>query len=229
MKKTIMLVLVVCALSFLLFYSSDAQLSGEVVYKWESRNSPYATYIYYDTLRFDRTDVTYTSKHKTFTWKTNEGYTFYQNEENYTQFIDLANTTQYTKSYNTVKKTFEYKQQALKSYDWKPKNEFKQIGDYKAQKATATIQDNYGEYVYIAWFTSEISVPSGPTGVGGLPGLILELKKNGRGLYTFQSIEMKPVGNLKPDPSIIFTPVESKNKSAEKKRKLIETLNKDGN
>lgn len=83
---------------------------------------------------------------------------------------------------------------SLPNYEWKIGNETKQIGDYTCRKATYTkiseakrfatgmeemevVQDTIATE---AWFTMDIPVSHGPVQYYGLPGLILELKVNGR-------------------------------------------------
>ncbi|SMG30722.1 GLPGLI family protein [Marivirga sericea] len=83
---------------------------------------------------------------------------------------------------------------SLPKYEWKIGNETKKIGDYTCRKATYTkiseakrfatgmeemevIQDTITTE---AWFTMDIPVSHGPNNYYGLPGLILELKVNGR-------------------------------------------------
>lgn len=57
------------------------------------------------------------------------------------------------------------------------------INNYLCYKATTTrtIQNSEGEHELqiTAWYTSEIPLPYGPDGYGGLPGLILQLENNG--------------------------------------------------
>jgi GLPGLI family protein len=83
---------------------------------------------------------------------------------------------------------------SLPEYDWKITNETKQIGEYNCRRALYTkiseakkfasgmeemeiVQDTTEVEV---WFTMDIPVSHGPTKYYGLPGLILELKANGR-------------------------------------------------
>lgn len=60
--------------------------------------------------------------------------------------------------------------------DWTLTNERKTIEDYVCYKATKQVYiDTSDSYKTItAWYTPEIPVPYGPSGYGGLPGLILE-------------------------------------------------------
>lgn len=79
---------------------------------------------------------------------------------------------------------------------WEITNEEKMIGEYKVKKATTDSfeieKDNkwyYGKA--IAWFTTDIPIPTGPARYYGLPGLILELEyENEKELnYKFKSLE----------------------------------------
>lgn len=74
---------------------------------------------------------------------------------------------------------------SLKTNDiqhWKISDETKNIGNFKAQKATA----NFGGRHWEAWFSTELSFSEGPYKFRGLPGLILELKdSNENYLFSF--------------------------------------------
>jgi GLPGLI family protein len=61
--------------------------------------------------------------------------------------------------------------------NWKITNESKKIGSYNCIKAVKDCNscDNSEE----VWFTTDIPVPFGPLGYSGLPGLIIEVKRNG--------------------------------------------------
>ena len=65
-------------------------------------------------------------------------------------------------------------------YEWVISNQTKKIGNYLCYKATAEVKEfNYiknKEIIYkpYVWFTREISLPFGPKGFDGLPGLVLE-------------------------------------------------------
>lgn len=55
---------------------------------------------------------------------------------------------------------------------WKLENETQIIAGYTCRKATGIIMDSV--YVF-AFYTDEISAPTGPVSIGGLPGAILGL------------------------------------------------------
>lgn len=68
--------------------------------------------------------------------------------------------------------------------DWNITNETKVINGYSCTKATSVLNIDYGDndinklYPITAWFCPEIKYSYGPRGIGGLPGLILELNQN---------------------------------------------------
>lgn len=70
-------------------------------------------------------------------------------------------------------------------FKWNIYKESKMIGDYKCYKATTSysfysklVDENF-EVNITAWFTPEISLPFGPAGYDGLPGLVLETQIGG--------------------------------------------------
>lgn len=70
--------------------------------------------------------------------------------------------------------------------EWLLVNETKKIGDYECFKATTTIKLTSRNGVITtpitAWYSPALSLPFGPVGFGGLPGLIFELNWNN---YTY--------------------------------------------
>ncbi|MEC4048671.1 GLPGLI family protein [Flavobacterium sp. SUN046] len=68
-----------------------------------------------------------------------------------------------------------------KSIIWQITNETKEIDGFLCYKAIAddVVVNSFGNFKYqlTAWFTQNIPVSSGPLGIGGLPGLILELNR----------------------------------------------------
>ena len=68
--------------------------------------------------------------------------------------------------------------------DWQLTKESKKINGFVCYKATRIPSPNSNEEVdksfpIIAWYTPEIPLPYGPFTYGGLPGLILELQREG--------------------------------------------------
>lgn len=61
-------------------------------------------------------------------------------------------------------------------WKWKILNEIKEVAGYVCMKAESF--DPMRNVPVHAWFTSEIPVSGGPEGIGGLPGMILELVFN---------------------------------------------------
>ena len=88
----------------------------------------------------------------------------------------------------------------LPKIDWKITSEAKKIGRFSCSKASATFRGR----TYIAWFTTEIPIPTGPWKLHGLPGLILEAQdEKAEYKYTFQSIEIP----LKNEEELFKMPV----------------------
>lgn len=77
----------------------------------------------------------------------------------------------------------------IKSQDkinWKLENEFKEVGEHKLQKATAS----FGERTWTAWFCPEISMNEGPYKFRDLPGLIFELSDS-ENVFFYQMISIE--------------------------------------
>lgn len=70
--------------------------------------------------------------------------------------------------------------------DWKLEPETKEIGNFKAHKATGKFRGR----TYTAWYTLQIPLPYGPWKLQGLPGLILEAQDQKKEMYLyFKNIE----------------------------------------
>jgi GLPGLI family protein len=115
-----------------------------------------------------------------------------------------------------------------KPVHWTLINEIKKIGDYNCYKATAIkiYKGRKGavKKLITAWYAPEISIPIGPIGYGGLPGLIMELSMNN---YRYYVIKL----NLNPkDEVIIKKPTQGKKVTEEDFReigkKAMESLKK---
>ncbi|MDR3227196.1 MAG: GLPGLI family protein, partial [Prevotellaceae bacterium] len=82
-------------------------------------------------------------------------------------------------------------QEDIPKQEWKIEKDTTTISGYKCQKATCTFRGRE----YIAWFTSEIKINTGPYKFWGLPGLIVNVydtKKH----YSFQLKEIMKSGEL---------------------------------
>ncbi len=93
-------------------------------------------------------------------------------------------------------------------YNWKLIKEQLKIGKYHCYKATTEmfVQNSSGSHklVAIAWYAPNISVPFGPDGFWGLPGLIVRLDYNGT-ITSLENIEF-----LKNEDISIELPNEGK-------------------
>ncbi|PWG05956.1 GLPGLI family protein [Polaribacter aquimarinus] len=78
---------------------------------------------------------------------------------------------------------------------WTLLDETKKIGNYKAYKAVAIekikTKNGFKTNNITAWYTPAINIQYGPIGYSGLPGLILELKKN-HIVYYVTNIKLNP-------------------------------------
>lgn len=78
---------------------------------------------------------------------------------------------------------------------WLITNEFKDILGYSCRKAI--IKDNHDKEI-VAWFTESIPFNFGPEKFSGLPGLILEVEKNGLKIICYKLENEKNVKIIKP-------------------------------
>jgi GLPGLI family protein len=93
-------------------------------------------------------------------------------------------------------------------YKWKLINESKKIGGIICYKATGikttfkTKKNIYRKSKITAWYAPEINVPFGPSGFGGLPGLILELTDGKLTNFYASKINLKKKKKVKSPPKI---------------------------
>ncbi|WP_084696446.1 GLPGLI family protein [Maribacter thermophilus] len=82
---------------------------------------------------------------------------------------------------------------------WTLHNETKSIGGYTCYKATQHHVQYYteNEFTIEAWYTPEIPVPYGPSGFGGLPGLILQLERS-HIIIVADKVTLNPAKGIKP-------------------------------
>ncbi|MET4140250.1 GLPGLI family protein [Pedobacter sp. UYP1] len=91
-----------------------------------------------------------------------------------------------------VSDTYRY-EETLKLQKWAVEKEKKKILGYNAQKATCS----FGGRKYIAWFTTEIPVSTGPWKFSGLPGLILHVEDSNKN-YVFEIAGLRKTKKEEP-------------------------------
>lgn len=131
----------------------------------------------FDTVLYaDDTHSQFVFDQKPKSFKTDEGYDMTFPSEYY--ISDYNFQTQYihdNRLLNEVMLSSQWENDLV----WQITDEEKEIAGYKVRKATA---DSYGDKGFefykgkvIAWFTTDIPIPTGPQRYYGLPGLIVEL------------------------------------------------------
>ena len=103
-------------------------------------------------------------------WMTTKN-TYYQNFTDESQFTILALFGQNV-----------YIQDSLPNRQWKITESKRDIGGYKCRKAMYEKNDSTRIY---AWYTTELTTPTGPEGYCGLPGTILGLATEDGGIVYF--------------------------------------------
>jgi GLPGLI family protein len=79
---------------------------------------------------------------------------------------------------------------SLKQSAWKLGTETKKIAGFECTKAT--FSDTARKSEIVAWFTMDVPLTAGPSGMGMLPGMILEVDmNNGEIVRTAKAIEFK--------------------------------------
>ncbi len=106
-------------------------------------------------------------------------------------------------------------QDSLRKQNWKldESGETKTVKGYTCKKATA--KASQGEVV--AWYTEQISCPSGPDNFGGLPGMILEVNVSD-GEIIFSPLEITD----KTDKKLVKAPANGKKITRPEFQKMIE-------
>lgn len=103
-------------------------------------------------------------------------------------FLSLLHTERmerWTKDYVFTKPYIVYENGKI---NWMITSEKKKIGPFSATKAQAAFKGRN----YVAWFSDEIPVQSGPWKLAGLPGLILEAKDDLNEIH-FQFVSVKSI------------------------------------
>ena len=146
----------------------------------------------FDTVLYaDDTHSQFVFDQKPKSFKTDEGYDMTFPSEYY--ISDYNFQTQYihdNRLLNGVMLSSQWKNDLI----WQITDEEKEIAGYKVRKATT---DSYGDKGFqfykkkaIAWFTTDIPIPTGPQRYYGLPGLIVELYyERTREGYTLKKVE----------------------------------------
>jgi GLPGLI family protein len=159
--------------------------------------------------------------------------------QNTTTYIDFAKATQIDQR-EVMDKSFVVTDSITK-LQWKLSEETKPILTFTAHKATATTINQRPRMTMengqmkremvadtakvIAWYTTDVPVPAGPTYAGQLPGLILELDIN-NGQNVTRAIEFSP----KVAASKIKVPNDGKKLTAaefgKEREKIMEEMRK---
>lgn len=84
--------------------------------------------------------------------------------------VDLITKIERSHQYEYNDDTYYDVIDTLTGFNWVLIDSFKIIANYKCQLAKGSLHDK----IYLAWFTPQIPIPSGPAKLCGLPGFILE-------------------------------------------------------
>jgi len=80
---------------------------------------------------------------------------------------------------------------------WTLHEEERQIDSFECRKADVWFRGRH----YTAWYAPDIPIPNGPWKMGGLPGLIMELREaSGDMHFTLESIRMETMPDLRDHP-----------------------------
>ena len=91
----------------------------------------------------------------------------------------------------------------FEQFDWTITNDVKNILGYKCYRATSRWEEyDYSRKMLITsnpevWFTNDIPNPFGPSGLDGLPGLVLEASTNGKTYLYITDIQISSEINSK--------------------------------
>lgn len=104
---------------------------------------------------------------------------------------------------------------SLRTAQWKlDESEIKNIKGYSCKKATTKSVQGMD---VVAWYTDQITCPSGPETFGGLPGMILELNIND-GEIVFSPLDVIDAG----DKKLVKAPTNGKKISKKEFQKMLE-------
>jgi GLPGLI family protein len=90
-----------------------------------------------------------------------------------------------------------YFEDTLHSMRWSISEEVRMIDSFQCRRANTRFRGRD----YVAWYCPDIPIPNGPWKMGGLPGLIVELKeKSGDMHFLLQSIQIKTLPDIVNHP-----------------------------
>lgn len=116
-------------------------------------------------------------------------------------FVDLKNK-KITQQKDLMGKLFLIKDEPLQALKWKTTGRQKKILGFSCLEAISVGKDSDGkESKTTAWYTTAIPVSSGPEGLSGLPGMILETSLGENITYTAIKVnapDQKQTGHIKP-------------------------------
>lgn len=113
-------------------------------------------------------------------------------------YVDIKNQ-QKTEQKDLMGKQFIVQSQSLSAKKWKTTGRQKKILGMPCMEAT--MMDESGKYQVMAWYTTAIPVSSGPSGMSGLPGMIMELSIGENILIAaikVEPIEARMLTHIKP-------------------------------
>ncbi len=204
--------------------SSLCQMSGEAVYQriYYGKENP----AYTDTLQFDGQYLRYIEHRLRQQWWTAEGYRITVEPRHQRWYLDTRTLLTFEAVFHPGKQKTSQWEDQVQPIRWTIHESFKNIGNYRAQKAETVIRHPLGDYTTTAWFTTSIPISGGPCRFWGLPGLILELHEDNLSYMTLAYLEWKPVGDLTPEG--LPKAKTRKKLSAPRKKELQQILQKDG-
>lgn len=108
-------------------------------------------------------------------------------------YLDMKNQKK-TEQKDLMGKQFIVQSESLPPSKWKTTGRQKKILGMPCMEAT--MMDETGKYNIVAWYTTAIPVSSGPNGINGLPGMIMELSVGDNILITAVKVEPSDAGML---------------------------------
>ncbi len=116
-------------------------------------------------------------------------------------FVDLKNKRK-TEQKDLMGKLFLIKDEPLQAVKWKATGRQKKILGHACMEAVSVEKDSEGKETKItAWYTTAIPVATGPEGITGLPGMVLEVSFGSNISYTavkINAIDAKAIEHIRP-------------------------------